>query len=182
MTIGHGYGLQTHEIKKMNMLNLGAGWTRKESKSNIIWFNVDSSPDVSPDKVWCAGSEKAPFKDDQFDYVESVHSFEHFPNHLFALQELYRISRSGAVWKIVVPFGWSWQDNLFHETMGYHWGSFNKFKPVSGRKYYHGICLELIKVYAESASWKRLIPFKRFLSQFLNNVYYQITFELVVRK
>jgi ubiquinone/menaquinone biosynthesis C-methylase UbiE len=182
MTIGHGYGLQTRSVKRMNCLNLGCGWTNKRSDSNINWFNVDGSPLVHPDKVWKAGLENAPFKDNELDYVESVHSFEHFPNHHFALEELYRITRSGGVWKIVVPFGYSWQDNLFHETIGYHYGSFNKFFGNSNRQYYSKVKLRKQRIYAESCGLKRLLPFKKFLSQFFNNIYYQITYELVVIK
>jgi len=166
----------------MNCLNLGCGFTRKISNGVINWFNVDGSREVGSDVVWKAGLEKAPFKDDLFDYVESVHSFEHFPNHQYALEEMYRITRSGGVWKITVPFGYSWQDNLFHETIGYHHGSFNKFFANSKRKYYSKVKLLKQRVYAESCGWKRLLPFKRFLSGFLNNVYYQITYELIVVK
>ena len=185
MSVGHGYRRCPDSLRKVNALSLGCGWTRKQSNNAIRWTHCDSAKEVCPDVVWKAGITKAPFENDEFDHIESIHSFEHLPNHVFALEEMYRITRDGGVWKIVVPFGWSWQDNLFHETMGYHWGSFNKFFPNTERKYYSKVKLEPLRIYAESCGvWKYCVPYflRRFLSKYLNNVFYQITFELIVRK
>lgn len=180
MTVGHGY--DDAPLKRINALHLGCGFKRKNSTRYVSWVNVDSSKEVSPDKIWKAGVMNAPFKDGQFDYVESVHSFEHVPNHLFALEEMYRITKSGGVWRIVVPFGWGWQDNLFHKTMGYHWHSFDKFFINTSRKYYSKVRLEPIEVYARCTRWTFLLPFKKLLSYFLNNIYYDIVYVLRVVK
>jgi len=181
MTIGHGYGLQTGGLRKLNYLNLGSGLDKKKSEGVITWYNVDSSASVSPDKVWKVGDEIAPFGDDVFDLVESHHSLEHFSNIIFAVEEMYRITRNGGVWKITVPFGYSWQDNIFHEKIGWHWNSWDKFTQRN-RPYYSKVKLELIDVKGTADGWLKYLPFKRKLSSLMNNIYREITYELRVIK
>lgn len=181
MSVGHGYGLQTSGVKKMNMLNLGSGFVKKKSEGNITWYNVDSSTVVRPDMVWKAGLEKAPFDSNVFDYVLCHHALEHFPNVINAIEEMYRITKPNGEWKITVPFGHSWQDNLFHETIGWHWNSFDKFTQKD-RPYYTNVKLELVRVYATADGILKLLPFKRKLSSLMNNIYREITYELRVVK
>lgn len=181
MTIGHGYKscedhLDNHEKVCMNF---GSGFDKIKYHN---WINVDCSKNVNPDRVWKAGKEKAPFKNNTFDFIYSKHSFEHVKNPVWVLEEWYRISKPGAVWEIIVPFGNDWQDNLFHQTMGFHKGSFRKFYVEHPRAYYAKVRIKPIRVWCEALGWNKYLPFKSILGRFLNNVWSQICYEFEVIK
>ena len=69
-----------------------------------IWpeiVRVDIDEKVKPDFV--ASGDKLPFKDDEFDYVVSIHSFEHFEDQRKTLKEWLRVIRPGGIIGIVHP-------------------------------------------------------------------------------
>jgi predicted SAM-dependent methyltransferase len=68
-------------------------------RSDIVRVDVDGK--VKPDYV-CSG-DKLPFKDCEFDFVCSIHSFEHFPEANKTLSEWLRVVKVGGIVAIVHP-------------------------------------------------------------------------------
>lgn len=171
------------KIMPIKGLVLGCGERRKETTVLVEWINSDTEESLSDKNCkWTAGMESAPWPDNHFDQVFSEHSLEHVPNIHYALKELYRITKKNGTWKIIVPYGFSQQDNLFHVTMGFNIRSFHKFFGSTSRGYGQYMKLEPIRISYQAVGWKRLLPFKHVLGHFLNNIWYQITYELKVIK
>lgn len=54
-----------------------------------------------------------PFKDDYFEELQAIHTLEHITRILPVMQELWRVSKQGAIFTIHVPFGGcdiAWED------------------------------------------------------------------------
>lgn len=193
MSRGHGYKYQCRihgekcPIHNMRInptiiaLNLGCGTNKKESDFDTKWINLDSAKECSPDVLCNVGEERLPFKKDTFNFVYSHHSLEHFVNLSSVIDELYRVSKNGAIWDVTVPFGVCWQDNINHVTMGWNFDSWHKYVSQS-RPYYSKTKLQLISARGRAGGLMRLLPLKRFLSRFLNNVYGEINYKLRVEK
>ena len=77
-------------------LHLGCGYRQRQSTPEEKWINIDVAPEVKPDIVCDIGHQPLPLPDNSVDHVLSVHSFEHFDNHLDVLKELYRVCKHGA--------------------------------------------------------------------------------------
>lgn len=82
----------------MPKLNLGSGEFLKPGFVNVDFYSV-SQPDVEHD----LSSFPYPFGDDEFDYVESDHCFEHLPNPFAVMREVHRIARPRATVITRVP-------------------------------------------------------------------------------
>ena len=78
-------------------VDIGCG-TRTINK-NILRVDIDKK--VKPDIV--ASGDNLPFKDNEFDFVCSIHSFEHFENSKKTLAEWLRIVKKGGIIGIVHP-------------------------------------------------------------------------------
>ena len=77
--------------------DIGAG-------ARSIWpeiIRVDIEEKVKPDIL--ASGDKLPFKDGEFDYITSIHSFEHFEDQRKTLKEWLRVIRPGGIIAIVHP-------------------------------------------------------------------------------
>jgi ubiquinone/menaquinone biosynthesis C-methylase UbiE len=158
-------------------INIGSGFDKREG-----FTNIDNSVEVKPDLVCDLDKERLPFADNSVEFVLSVHSLEHFSQPVKVIEELYRVSKNGAVWKFEVPFSYSHQDTLFHKTVGWHHGSWDKFLTNSPRQYYTKVRLRLLKAEGISHGILRFLPFRRKLSSLFNNIYYSIQYELEVVK
>ncbi len=66
---------------------------------SVIRCDIDQK--LNPD-ICCSG-EKLPCKDEEFDFIVSVHSFEHFDNQDAVLKEWLRVLRIGGIISIVHP-------------------------------------------------------------------------------
>jgi predicted SAM-dependent methyltransferase len=69
-----------------------------------IWpdiVRVDIDEKVNPDVL--ASGDKLPFKDGEFDYLTSIHSFEHFEDQVKTLKEWLRVIKTGGIIAIVHP-------------------------------------------------------------------------------
>jgi len=156
-------------------LNVGCGYDKKPG-----WINTDLSNDVNPDVVWDI-EKKSGFKDNGVDEIYIRHAFQYSKNPVGLLKELYRICRNGALITIIVPHGNSYQDNLFHNVIGFNIHSFDRFH-TQHRSYYDLPNLKIQEIICRAAGVMKVIPFKRILSKFLNNIYYEIEYKLVVIK
>lgn len=100
-------------MQKIKALNLGCGNDYRESTDEIEWVNVDQG-DCRVDfflNIENTGEfgDWYIFRPDTFDRVDAIQVLEHISkeNFPFVVRELYRISKSGAVWNIAVPHGFS---------------------------------------------------------------------------
>jgi len=162
---------------KLVCLNIGCGFDRREG-----FVSIDNSPLVNPDVVCDLDTQKLPYKDNSVDEIYSRHSFEHFSQPVQVLEELYRVSKHGAIWTIIVPFGYSWNDHLFHKSIGFHWNTFDRFLVNNNRPYYTKVRLKVLKVEGHADGWLRFLPFKRKFSSLFNNIFREIYYEFEVVK
>lgn len=78
-------------------VDIGCG--ARSINENITRVDIDKN--VDPDVV--ASGDDLPFKDGEFDFVCSIHSFEHFADPVKTLKEWLRIVKLGGVIGIVHP-------------------------------------------------------------------------------
>jgi len=79
-------------------LNLGCG---RDVRAGFV--NVDRVPLPGVDLVADFSRFPWPFKDDAIDEVLAIHVVEHLPNTIRVMEEMFRITRAGAVVTIEVP-------------------------------------------------------------------------------
>jgi len=93
-------------------LNIGCGNDYKESTTLLQWTNLDRG-NCKSDINWDIEVFPYPFEENTFDFVLAQHILEHVERENFpkVVEELYRICRNFAQWKIVVPSPLS--DNYF---------------------------------------------------------------------
>ncbi len=92
-------------MKGRNKLNLGCGRDYRQG-----WVNLDNceAADLQPDVIHDLNKLPYPFKDNTFDYVLANNVLEHIDSPLSCLEELWRVSKPGAVIEIKVPYFTSW--------------------------------------------------------------------------
>ena len=79
-------------------LNMGCGFKKIPG-----YINIDNSEICHPDKLLDV-TDKLPFKDNEVEYIYADNLWEHIgTNFIDMVREWYRISRNGAVWRIIVP-------------------------------------------------------------------------------
>ena len=83
----------------MEKLNFGSGRTVKEGFVNV---DLHKYPGIA--KAFDFEKFPYPFKDDTFDYVETIQVMEHLENTTEILEEFHRIMKSGGRLHIEVPY------------------------------------------------------------------------------
>ena len=78
-------------------VDIGCG--ARSIKKGIVRVDIDKA--VNPDIL--ASGDSLPFKDGEFDYLTSIHSFEHFDNQIKTLTEWLRVIKSGGIIGLVHP-------------------------------------------------------------------------------
>lgn len=93
-------------------LNLGSGVLKLEG-----FVNADKSLHVNADQVVDLEQTPWPWKDNEFDHIVAKDILEHLgetpKQFLKIIQEMYRVSRNGAVWEIQTPHWRS--DNILND-------------------------------------------------------------------
>lgn len=89
-------------------LNLGCGNDYRESTNEVKWINADKGDckvDARMDIEWGIW----PFEESSFDEIYAIQVLEHINPERFpdVVREMYRISKSDALWHIAVPHGFS---------------------------------------------------------------------------
>ncbi|TLZ64897.1 MAG: methyltransferase domain-containing protein [Methanobacteriota archaeon] len=79
-------------------LNMGSGRDIRQG-----YVNADRKPLKGVDVLCDFSRFPWPFRDDAFDEVIAVHVIEHLPDTIRAMEELHRVTRSGARTMIEVP-------------------------------------------------------------------------------
>jgi len=122
----------------MNKLNIGCGYEKKGGY-------IDISKDVNPDMV--VDIEKGlPFPDNHFSYIYSHHCLEHIrPEHWkFVLNEIARVSKSGCILELSLPFDNIATRNHFDHYRCFNYCSFDQLIDDDLRDYYIDLRLERV--------------------------------------
>ena len=82
----------------MLKLDLGCGGSPHEG-----YLAVDNNPLAKPDIVHDLNDFPYPFGDSSVDEIIMQNVLEHVEDPIKSLEEIYRISKPGAVWKITIP-------------------------------------------------------------------------------
>jgi len=125
-------------------VDIGCG--ARTINDDILRLDIDEA--VKPDIV--ASGDDLPFKDNKFDYIVSIHSFEHFPNSKKLLKEWLRVIKEGGIIAIVHPdITFTKKQNPEVDNKGLRENPYNK--------HYHEHTAETFK--AQLEGWPDL-PFK----------------------
>jgi len=159
----------------MHKLNLGCG-----EEYNSGWINVDILKKIKADKHFNLNTLPYPFKNNQFEEILMKMVLEHLNEPLEVLKEIIRIAKKNAKIIIIVPHATSYANltDLQHRT-NFTENSFNSnlLREYDLRE------LELIRTkFSYPNSWKRFIPFKKYLKILFNGIYDDIIFEFKVNK
>jgi len=168
----------------MTRLNLGCGYDIREGYINIDkWKTHETVMEVNLDL------NILPFKTDDVEEILMLHIFEHLKEPMEFLKEMYRVSKNGAKWIIEVPYVTNtYQGTLTHLTKGFNENTFTRYTKnirkynVGQKKYYSDIDLEILKIELIPIGYQKYLPFKGILKHFLNNIYANIRYELMVIK
>ena len=110
---------------KSKKLNLGCDFDYKEGWTNLDQYSSRADVVHNLDKYpW-------PFKNNTFDYVLASHVLEHLENLPRALNELWRISKSGAIIEIKVPYFNNF--NAFRDATHKRFFTWDTLTPFTGR-------------------------------------------------
>jgi ubiquinone/menaquinone biosynthesis C-methylase UbiE len=160
-----------------NKLNLGCGRDYKNG-----WVNVDSRKNIHADVIHDLNKFPYPFEKNNFDEVYVSHILEHLDDPVSSLKEIIRVSKKGAKVIVKVPHAFSYANvtDMQHKTNFTE----NSFTVAHMREYELEVSLKLLRKEFEypSNSWKRFIPFKKYLKVFLNGIYDDLIFEFEVVK
>lgn len=141
----------------MDILDVGCG-----NKKRTGAVGIDINPETDADIVHDLNAFPYPFDDASFDeiYVDNV--IEHLEDVLAVVEELHRISRPGALVKVIVPYfrsRWAWIDPTHRHAFGVE--SFSYFDPahVHSRLYNYSHA----RFTVERVVFNETIPGKRFM-------------------
>jgi SAM-dependent methyltransferase len=163
-------------------LNLGCGETKIEG-----FVGVDRLSTAAVDVIHNLDIFPYPFEGSSVDEIMLDNVLEHLNDVIMVMEEIYRISRPGAVIKIKVPYFKSnsaytdpTHKHFFTET------SFKYYDKDNPLHFYTTAEFKVLKVkliqYRQPGDYRHLlrnlVPFKRILNYFLFNIYDEIYFEL----
>ena len=163
-------------------LNLGCGQKRIDGFTGV---DLIKTPVV--DIIHDLNVFPYPFKSDSIEEIIMDNVLEHLDDVIKVMEELYRLSKPGAIVKIFVPYFKSnsaytdpTHKHFFTET------SFKYFTTDNSLNFYTNARFEIIetklichKQYKDAKHFFRnLLPFKSLLNYFLLNIYDEVYFEL----
>ena len=107
------------------ILDVGCGVNKYEG---AIGLDYNSLTDA--DVIHDLGQFPYPFEDDEFDLIVSYHVFEHVPDVMALMTELYRITKNGGRIRFLTPHYTNpdWATDLTHRNP-FNSYSFNTFVP-----------------------------------------------------
>mgnify|MGYP001601625801 FL=1 len=137
---------------KHKRLHIGCG---KDIKQGYV--NLDSVKLEGVDVVHNLNKYPWPFKDNEFEEVIAFMVLEHLNDWTRAMEEMWRISKNGAIIKIKVPFFpsmYSVIDPTHKAFFTYY--TFDYFEPGHSLSYYFKARFKIVKKYIRF-SWNRIL-------------------------
>ena len=90
---------------------------------DVVRVDIDEA--VEPD--FCCSGDDLPFKDGEYDFLMSIHSFEHFPDARKLLSEWLRVVRKAGIVAIVHPnIAYTKKQNPENDNPGLKANPFNR--------------------------------------------------------
>ena len=136
-------------MKPPKKLNLGCGADIKKD-----YVNLDKSKIKGVDAVHDMDKYPWPFPSNYFDKVYGRDVIEHVKDLFMAMQEIHRISKNGAVVRLIVPYWHS--SGAFYPNHHYFFNVDGmKFFTEKGRSYdsYPGFTMEKITLMPSKIGW-----------------------------
>ena len=138
-----------------------------ERSINNEVVRVDIDPRVKPDIV-CSG-DKLPFKNDELDFIISIHSFEHFTDSKKALTEWLRVIKKGGTVGIVHPdIDFTKKQNPEIDNPGLrafphnkHWHEHNNESFITQLKEWDDLPFKIIDTGPACESWSFYVILKK---------------------
>ena len=160
-------------------LNLGCGKDIRKSTDEIEWTNIDSIDIPGITLRLNLDHGRWPLDDNTYDYVDCKMILEHLHNWPQALEEIWRISKPGAIIEIQVPLF----PSMYAATDPTHksfftYLTFDYFTPENSLNYYTKARFHIRKKYIRF-SWNKIrnllaIPinwFPIFYSRYLSFIF-----------
>ncbi|MFH0979293.1 MAG: methyltransferase domain-containing protein [Candidatus Woesearchaeota archaeon] len=166
-------------------LHLGCGNIYNESKGKEKWINLDKMRTVKADVYHDLDEYPYPFAPNTFDYIYSQGLLEHVEDVIKHLEEIWRISKKGAIVEYKVPHSMS--QNSFTDFTHKH--TFTEYSMalvcdnLEGNLYIQGK-FDLLEVQKIKGQMGKLFPefINRKICHVIEEVYQFIIFKLVVKK
>ncbi len=137
---------------EIRRLHIGCG---KDIKKGFV--NLDSVKLPGVDVVHDLNKQPYPFKSNEFSEVHAFMVLEHLENWTKCMEELYRITKPGAITRIKVPFFPSMYAVIdpTHRNF-YTYNTFDYFDPTHGLNYYFKAKFKVRKKYIRF-SWNPVL-------------------------
>jgi len=122
-------------------LNLGGGRRRYPN-----FINVDKAALPETDLQWNLEKVPLPFAENSVSKIISEHTLEHVFNFVELLEEMYRITKPGGVWEIVVPY-YKYEGTFRDPTHRcfFSENTFDYFKEGNTFDYYSPVRVKILK-------------------------------------
>ncbi len=163
----------------INKLNFGCG---KDIKKG--WTNVDIQEDSQIDKSFDFEKFPYPFKDDTFDYILVDNVIEHLKNPKDIMDELWRISKPGAIIDIRVPY--FRHDVAYNDPTHTHFYNRRAIEQICGKNSYSDTekKFEILENKRIAGNIKKKIPkiFLKIMDKLFVNTFIEIKAKIRVRK
>jgi len=165
----------------MKKLNLGCGKDVKEG-----YLNADLTKFKGIDCIFDFNVFPYPFHDNEFDEIYSSDVLEHLDDVILVMKELHRITKSGGMIRILVPYYncYGAYNDLTHKHYFSH-KSFEPFYKTKSSNYFIKEKFELKKTKLLPTRFGELFLFdfiRKPLSFILGQVIQQIDITLIVKK
>jgi ubiquinone/menaquinone biosynthesis C-methylase UbiE len=158
-------------MKKKKILNLGCGNIKYDVpfKGEIVGMDIAKLKGI--DIVHNLNKFPWPIKKNEFDYVYASNILEHLDDIVKPLEEIHRISKPGAIIKIIVPMFpgvWTFADPTHKQVFTYM--SFNYFEEEHGLNYYSKARFKILE---RKIKFHKIFKFMEFIniSEFLKKAY-----------
>ncbi len=162
----------------MKVLDIGCGPNKEKGA-----IGIDKAKLLGVDVVHDLEKTPYPFKDNEFDKIISNHCIEHLQNFAGVMEEIHRISKPGALVKIVVPYYTSkdfYTDFTHRHPFTEH--SFMYFDDSHVYNYYSKARFKVENVKFNYSAIGKWIPIRRILRHYFWNIVDSIEFSLIVQK
>jgi SAM-dependent methyltransferase len=155
-----------NRLDTIKKLHLGSGLKILKG-----YINVDLTKKYGADIIHNLERFPYPFKNNEFDEILLDNVLEHLENTIKVMEELYRISKPGAIIKIIVPHysGAMAFGHITHKRF-FSSGTFDTFKPGNWEKYSKAEfeILERKLIWLDSRNWSWIKPLKSVIDKLIN--------------
>lgn len=110
-------------MNKKKCLNVGSGRDYKASTDAEEWVNFDINPEVYPDVVGDVAELARHFGENDFDEIHLLHVWEHCPDLMGVMEQIYHVLKPGGKLVIACPYytnKWAQGDPTHCHTVGEH--------------------------------------------------------------